>query len=494
MARQLALVAIAALVSTVAGDACEDIQNLNLSPLAKPLSIEYIARNSEYWSTSCSALKPTCILGPETTEQVANIVKLLHTNDEKFAIKSGGHNPNNWFASVDGGPLIDMKKMNQVTFDQASETVRVGPGNRWDDVSGALDGSGYTVIGGRIGNVGVGGYMLGGGLSFMSTEYGWAANNILEYELVVANGSVANVNKDNYPDLFMSLKGGGNNYGIVTSYLLQAYPQGQVWGGSMLFDANNNTTPKLLAALRDFTEYYPDEKAGIILTAERTLATAVDIWIMFVYYNGPEPPAYLFKNFTDIGPVTNFCKTQSMHQLLSGNNWAVLKGSVYTIGTETSPLPDASDPYILEAYYKHWVDTSNKAQWVPGVVASIAFQPIPKRLARIARQMGGDLLDFDEDADRIIMELDYSFLLNLNYDTIDQTMRDTYEGLARIRDGYVSQGQLPAVYNPIFSNDAFYPQDYWGRLRPEKAALARRVRDEVDPLNFFKNRTAGFKM
>lgn len=163
----------------------------------------------------------------------------------------------------------------------------------------------------------------------MSTEYGWAANSILEYELVLANASVISVTESSYPDLFMALKGGGNNYGIVTSYLLQAYPIGDVWGGNLIFDATSEVSTKILAAVRDFTENYDDDKAGIIVTAERTLATLVDIWVIFLYYNGPERPEGVFDKFFDISDFKiNTCKTQSINSLLSGNNWVVLKGSV----------------------------------------------------------------------------------------------------------------------------------------------------------------------
>ncbi|KAI1868905.1 hypothetical protein JX265_006884 [Neoarthrinium moseri] len=492
----LSLLALAA-SSVVADSTCSAIRSLHPNlPLDLPSTLDYLEHQTEYWSTACGDLKPTCILQPKSTEEVVSIVKVLLQNNDTFAVKSGGHNPNNYFASVSGGPLISTKSLNDISIDNTTGTVRVGPGNRWDDISGALDGTGYTVVGGRIGNVGVGGYLLGGGLSFMSTEYGWAVNSILEYTLVLANATVITVSEQNHPDIFLALKGGGNIYGIVTSFLLQGYPQGDVWGGNLVFDANDDTTPKLLAALRDFTEYYPDEKAGIIMTAERTLGTLLDIWILFLYYNGPEPPAGVFDNFTAIAHTIDSTKTQSMNSLLSGNNWAVLKGSVYTIGTETTPVPsEEHGPEVLGALYDTWVNVSNTAALVPGVIASIAFQPMPKRIAQLSKQKGGDLLDLDDSVDRIIMELDYSFLFNSDYAKIDQTMQDTYNGLKDHVTGFQEQGKLASdVYLPLFMNDGFYRQDYFGRLRPEKKALASEVRDQLDPDGLWRDRTGGFKI
>ncbi|KAI8948327.1 FAD binding domain-containing protein [Xylaria longipes] len=487
-----ALAAVASAQST-----CDLVESQTSIESYARFEIQYTSEQTEYWSTSCGDLKPSCILMPTTTEEVAAIVSILATNNESFAIKSGGHNPNNYFASIDGGPLISTKKLDEVILDPVAQTVRVGPGNRWDDVSAALDGSGYTAVGGRIGNVGVGGYMLGGGLSFMSTEYGWAANSVLEYELVLANASVVQVTESQHPDLFMALKGGGNNFGIVTSYLLQAYPQGDVWGGNLIFDATPEVTKNILAAVRDFTENYDDEKAGIIVTAERTLATLLDIWVIFLYYNGPERPAGVFDKFFDISNFTlNTCKTQSMNSLLSGNNWAVLKGSVYTIGTETMPLPnEANGAEVMQKVFDHWVNVSDTVKFVPGVVASVAFQPLPKKLAQVAKDKGGDMLDVDADIDRIVLELDYSFWPNGSYSEIDQTMQNTYNGFKTIVEDYQDSGVLPKdVYLPLFQNDCFHPQDYFGRLKPEKLALARRVQADVDPKGFWKTRTGGFKI
>jgi hypothetical protein len=290
------LVLLSSLISSAAADTCSSAANLSNVNIQKTPSIEYLNEQTNYWSTGCGALKPACILYPSSAEEVSAIVSILNENNETFAVKSGGHNPNEGFASIAGGPLISTKYLNEVTFDESSMTVRVGPGNDWEDVTAVLKDLGVTVVGGRIGEVGVGGYVVGGGLSFLSTEYGWAANNIVEFEVVLANATIVKASADSHPDLYKALKGGGNNYGIVTSYTMIAHPQGQVsmhmfplhrylntysvqvWGGNLIFTADKTT--KLLAAVRNFTENYPDEKAGIIMTSELTALGAVDIWIM----------------------------------------------------------------------------------------------------------------------------------------------------------------------------------------------------------------------
>ncbi|ORY08724.1 FAD binding domain-containing protein [Clohesyomyces aquaticus] len=474
-----------------ASNTCSSIPRGSNIDIKRSPALAYLSEQNNYWSTGCGALKPACILYPSSAEEVAAILKVLGKNNETFVLKSGGHNPNQHFASIDGGPLISTKNLNEVVFDREVMTVRVGPGNRWEDVHKALQGTNVTVVGGRIGNVGVGGYILGGGLSFLSAQYGWAANNIVEFEVVLANATIVTASETSHPDLYQVLKGGGNSYGIVTAYTMVAHPQGKVWGGNLVFTGDK--APKMLAALRDFTEHYPDEKAGIIMTAEIAALGAVDLWIMFLFYDGPTPPANVFKNFTDIGPFTNNCKTRSYYDLLSFNNWSVVKGSVYTIATETTPLPNATvGAEVLGAYYSHWRNTTKSVFGVSGVIGSVAFQPMPKLIARKAKERGGDLMNLDDSVDRIIMEFDYSYWLSLDDAKMDDATQRLYSGMRNLITGYTDSGHLPKAYLPLFQNDGYFRQDYFGRLNT--VSFARSVREQYDPQDLFADRTGGFKM
>lgn len=254
------------------------------------------------------------------------------------------------------------------------------------------------------GSVGVGGYILGGGLSFLSTQYGWAANNLAAVEMVLPNGTMITASNTTNADIFAAIKGGGSNFGVVTTYIMQAYPIGQIWGGNLIF-LGDDATEGMLSAVRNFTENYDDPKAGIIVTKELTLYNSTTLWVLFLFYDGETPPAGVFDEFLALDPTINSCQTRTYGDFLSANDAFVLHGSVYTIGTETTPLPPADRPDILQAYYDHWHTTAAAAQDVFGLVASLAFQPLPKSLATIAKSKGGDLLNVDDDVDRIVFEL-----------------------------------------------------------------------------------------
>ncbi|KAF2866830.1 hypothetical protein BDV95DRAFT_598711 [Massariosphaeria phaeospora] len=482
------------LATLVLADTCSEVEALGYINVTRALHPAYIEEQSQYWSTSCSALTPSCIIFAKSAEEVSTVVKLLGNTTESFAVKSGGHNPNNYFASVQGGPLISTEHLDQTIVDQATGIIDVGPGNRLDGISAKLQGTGWTFVGGRIGNTGVGGLVLGGGLSYMSAQYGWSASSVLQYDIVFANGTIGHINKDNYPDLFKALKGGGNNFGVVTNYRLQAYRQGDIWGGNLVYLRTPDKDAKLLKAVRDFTEYNEDPKAAVIVTAERANLNLVDSWIIFLFYDGPTPPAGKFQNFTDANPLLDTTRTRTYADLMAYSNWVVVKGSVVDIATETIPIPSSANAVeVMEGLHSHWRNISSTTLGVPGIVASIAWQPFPRKIAQEARARSPDLIDADDSVDRIIIEMNYSFIPQSEYERMADTVEATYSGVRNRVLEWQASGKLPEAYLPVFMNYGFYRQDYFGRLRPENRALARSVANSVDPQGFFRTRTGGWR-
>ena len=122
-----------------------------------------------------------------------------------------------------------MSHLNHVTLSTDGKIASVGPGLRWGEVTAALEAKGAAVAGGRDPSVGVGGLLLGGGYHYTSGAYGLAADNVHNFEIVLGDGSIQNVNAAQNPDLFWALKGGGPNFGVVTRYDLNTIPIKKVW-------------------------------------------------------------------------------------------------------------------------------------------------------------------------------------------------------------------------------------------------------------------------
>ncbi|TGO86993.1 hypothetical protein BPOR_0261g00110 [Botrytis porri] len=184
-----------------------------------------------YYSFQQASVTPACIIRPHSPSEVSSAMKIIQESDCHFAIKSGGHNMNQGFSNVEGGITIDLVRMKGIEISGDEEIVKVGAGCRWGEVYEIAEPRGLMVVGGRDSTVGVGGFLLGGGISLLSQRYGWGSDNVRNFEVVLSNGTIANANAHDNPDLYWALRGGGNNFGIVTRFDLQTYPQGPAWGG-----------------------------------------------------------------------------------------------------------------------------------------------------------------------------------------------------------------------------------------------------------------------
>lgn len=183
------------------------------SIITLPSESSYTSLTEENWSQSCW-LPAACVAQPASAADVQQLVTALVADKVPFAIRSGGHSPSPYDASIGRtGVLIALDKLNQVTYDPATGLVTLGAGARWDAVYTALDSHNVTMVGGRVMPVGVGGLTLGGGLSYLSDLHGLACDNVASFEVVLANGSLIEASSALHPDLFWALKGGSNNFG-----------------------------------------------------------------------------------------------------------------------------------------------------------------------------------------------------------------------------------------------------------------------------------------
>lgn len=188
------------------------------------------AVSNDYWSARQSDVSPECFAYPESTGDISVMVKILASISAPFTVKSGGHTAH-LGSNLPGGVTIDLARLSQVKVSSDRETTSVGPGARWVQVAATLDPMGLAVVGGRMGDVGVSGLILGGGLSYFSGKRGWACDNVRTYEVVLVSGEVVEASPEQNPDLYWALRGGGgSSFGIVSRFDLVTFAQGDLWG------------------------------------------------------------------------------------------------------------------------------------------------------------------------------------------------------------------------------------------------------------------------
>ncbi|KAI0794889.1 FAD-binding domain-containing protein [Abortiporus biennis] len=284
-----------------------------------PLSVHY-TEDISHWAWSSSEVA-ACSVEPGTAEDVSTILKILGSTQTPFAIKGGGHASNPGFSSTEG-VQIAMTRFSEVTYDEASQSAVVGAGLVWDDVYSALAPHNVNVVGGRVSGVGVAGFSLGGGYSWLSNERGLTIDNTLAIELVLPNGTISTVSETSHPDLFFGLKGGFNNFGIVTKFTFKTFPQDQVWGGTILITGDQ--LDKVVAATSKFSAEVNDPKAAIITTFN-ALAGLPGVTLL-IFYNGPTPPAGIFDDFLAIPHFTKDISTRSFLSLVKSSPSSISPG------------------------------------------------------------------------------------------------------------------------------------------------------------------------
>jgi len=190
---------------------------------------------------------------------VATAIRFAREHGLRLAVRGGGHNGAG-LGSVDDGLVIDLSAMKEVVVDSAARMVRVQGGALWKEVDAATHEHGLAVPCGMISTTGVGGLTLGGGIGHLTRSYGLTIDNLAAATVVLADGTVVQTDADREPDLFWAIRGGGGNFGVVTSFSFRCHPVSTVQAGPVLYDLDD--AAELLRWYREFLPAQPEALSG----------------------------------------------------------------------------------------------------------------------------------------------------------------------------------------------------------------------------------------
>ena len=205
--------------------------------------------------------RPALIVRCAGTADVVDAVKFARQHDLLVAVRGGGHSVAG-HSSCDGGMVVDLTRMRGVDVEPASRIARVQGGALWADVDRETQAFGLVVPGGVVSNTGVAGLTLGGGEGWVRRKYGLTIDSLLSAQVVCADGSVRTASAVSEPDLFWALRGGGGNFGIVTSFEFRAHPLGPIVAFVGVFYPLANAA-SILPHWRDYCLDAPDEVTSL---------------------------------------------------------------------------------------------------------------------------------------------------------------------------------------------------------------------------------------
>ena len=255
--------------------------------------------------------RPRLIARCVNAGDVITCVNYARDNRLLLAIRGGGHNGPG-LGTCDDGLVIDLSLMKGIRVDPAARTVRVESGCTSGDVDHATHAFGLAVPFGIVSTTGVAGLTLGGGMGYLTRKHGLTVDSLLEADVVLADGRFVTASATQHPDLFWALRGGGGNFGVVTSFLFQAHPVNTVYAGPIFWDAVH--APAVMRAFRAFLPGTPEELGSFVglKTVPSMDPFPKEFWgrracAVISCYNGPAPEGErLMARLLDVVPPPAF--------------------------------------------------------------------------------------------------------------------------------------------------------------------------------------------
>jgi len=273
-----------------------DLANELRGPLLNPGDAAYDAARQVF--NGMIDRHPAFIVQALGVSDVKAAIDYARAHDLPVAVRGGGHNVAG-LGTCDDGVLIDFSRMHTARVDAHAKTVRADPGCTWTDFDPENLVHGLATTGGTVGSTGIAGLTLGGGVGFLMGSYGLTCDNLISADLVTAAGEALTVSADENPDLFWGIRGGGGNFGVVTSFEYQLHPVGPLLAGLVLYPAE--AARESLELFREVAMAAPDELTCAF--AMLTLPDGPRVAAVAACYNGPvDEGEQLVRPLRELGP------------------------------------------------------------------------------------------------------------------------------------------------------------------------------------------------
>ncbi|KAL1796231.1 hypothetical protein ACET3X_004771 [Alternaria dauci] len=470
-----------------------EITGTNVSDIGHdPIVANQTSVQSLFWAQQQQSARPACLVHIRSTEDVAAVVSVSRATSCPFAVRGGGHSDIPGASNIEGGITVNMAGLSNVTLDETEGLVRVGAGAKWGDVYKELDKVNKTVVGGRLTGVGVGGLLLGGGLSHFSGMHGWACDNVRNFELVLANGSLAIASESSNPDLYRALRGGGNSFGVVTRFDLDVFQQGPMWGGLHVWPLLPSVTS---AVTRGFVQFAHDAPTDphVSLFAGLGYKQGSFAWAVGQYdaLGRVEPPIFTqFKDNIDVygsAKIVSTARVTSLSDLADELNQSEPAGirSRFTTATFTA------DVELLAHMVDVFVEQVQKAldsglQEDQRFAPMLGIQPLTQNLLKAQATRGGNVMGLHDDQAPLIV---CSFGWEWSHESDDTTV---IAGIESVLEQSVSAAKKRDLYHPFkYMNYAAKDQDPIRSYGDDNIEFLRRVRDVYDADGVFTTLVPG---
>ncbi|KAI1176641.1 hypothetical protein F4777DRAFT_587736 [Nemania sp. FL0916] len=450
---------------------------------------KYNELNGSYLSGFQSNLSPVCILLPQTSEEVVTFVKTIQpfVGHVEFAVRAAGQQPLPGCANVSGGITIDLRNLRGL--DLQDDMVRIAAGERWGDVYKFLEPHGLGVTGGKSTTCGIGGLATQGGLSFFASREGLICDNVINFKVVLASGEIVNANRNHNKDLFVALRGGGNNFGIITRFDVRVFKQDPFYGG-MVWYTKPSFPGQISAMVEELQSDKPDPDTHFMLSVAFAGVFGSDvICLNQLYYTRQVADPDVLRPFTHVQPQQDAMNTMKIQTLLQAATEQAGAGMskvrcLYmnvNVQADSATLTEGSDI---------WCEELEPIKDAAGLMCSYTLQAYPVTLLEKTMSEGGNSMGLDPKTGPVVNILLLTYWTDKKDD--ERVTAFMQRALQRIKQQAAEKGKLiPWVY----WNYAFSDQDALASYDEENVQKLRLASKKYDPNGMFQKACpGGFKL
>jgi FAD/FMN-containing dehydrogenase len=435
-----------------------------------------------FWSAQQQEPKPFCIFKPEKAIEVSTLILLSRLTQCPFAVRSGGHAAFSGASSADGGVTVTFEKMKQITLSADKKIAAIEPGNLWYDIYTNLQNDNLTVVGGRVSAIGVGGLTTGGGISYFANQYGWACDNVASYEVVTASGLIVTASSSSFPDLFWALRGGGNNFGIVTKFNLETFAHGpQMFGGQRRF-FNTSFSAAIDAFVNLGVNSAADTKAAQFMAITLNAPTNTKVAVAELEYADPVAEPTIFEEYRKIPAFSDTTGLNTLAYLTQQLNNSNPKGYRETYWTGSSKLDREMVQFVFDVSF----DEFAKIRDVQGIIPANTLQIITVPQLEQMQKKDGNALGLKPGNGPV-------FLVNISmrWDKIEDDTRVLQASANVIRRMQEEAQRRDMVNDYLYMNYASQYQDVIGSYG-ESTERLKKVAKKYDPTEVFQKLQPGY--
>ncbi|OPB41126.1 FAD binding domain protein [Trichoderma guizhouense] len=421
-----------------------------------------------YFIAQAAQIVPVCRVLPVNAADVAAILNIVRETGATFAVKSGGHNSYASGNNAENGITIDLSRLKYIDISDDRKSVTVGAGCRFGEIYDKLEAHGLGCVGGRISSVGVSGLTMGGGISFFSSERGLACDNVISYELVLANGQILNVSEKSHPDLFWGMRGAGITLGIVTRMELRTFNFEQIWGGASIFAHENKTA--VFNAFNKFVQDGSNPSTEAFMLSTDAAKDGNNVYAVITSHSNPQSDTAAFDDIKSLTPLASTTQIRSLKNLCDEMDSQNEPGFRFRTSSLSVKF-DLSTLEQIDAIHKESVALLKDCD---GFVPSILYQPLLRSM--LPRDEIGNALGIKpEDTPLIIIAILWRWT-DIQHDKMIFDVADQF--VDKVEKAARAQGTF---YPYQYLNYAARHQDVYGSYGEENRKRLLEIKAKYDP-------------